>query len=300
MPKFTGLIDAIMTPFDEEGEINEKVFRELIDFQLQGGLHGLFVCGGGGEGILMSIPERKRAAEIAIGHAKGRCKIIVHVGALATRDCVELAQHAEATGADAVGSLPPFAFGRDPDSIVAHFAQIVAAVHIPVLAYHLPHMTHVEIYAPLMERLHYEAGVAGVKFTDYNLLAMQQLLKCCDGKLEFLYGRDEQLLPALVMGAPGGIGSTYNVMPNLFGQLWREWQAGQLEAAQSTQGAINRIIEALLAVGGIGACKEMLNFLGFDCGKPRSPNRAVSPEESAKLRAELDKAGYFDLVRGPG
>lgn len=296
MPKLTGLINAVMTPFDENGEFNEPPFRELIDFQLRGGLHGLFVCGGGGEGILMSVEERKQVAEAALDHAKDRATLIIHVGALPTRDCVELAKHAEAKGADAVSSLPPFTFGKDPDSIVAHFAQIVDAVSIPVLAYHLPHMTGVEVYAPLMERLHNEAGVAGIKFTDYNLLAMQQLMKCCDGQLELLYGRDEQLLAALVMGARGGIGSTYNVMPNLFGQLWSEWQTGQLEAAQSTQRSINSIIEVLLEGGGIGACKEMVNFLGFDYGKPRSPNRAMSEEESASLRAKLEKAGYFDLV----
>ena len=297
MAKLTGLFDAIMTPFDTKGQFNEGAFRELVDFQLAGGLHGLFVCGGGGEGLFMNVPERKQVAQAALDHAGSRCQIIVHVGALATRDCVELAKHAEDHGALAVGSLPPFTFAKDPDTIVAHFAQIVEAVTIPVLAYHLPGVTHVEIYAPLMERLHNEAGVAGIKFTDYNLHAMQQLMDCGPGDLELLYGRDEQLLGALVMGARGGIGSTYNVMPNLFGQLWREYADGQLAAAQATQRSINGVIGVLLRGGGIGACKAMLNMLGFDCGAPRSPSRALTPAAVGELRVALEAVGYFDLVK---
>ncbi len=293
MPIFTGLTNAIVTPFDEDGNFDEKAYRELISWQLENGLHGMFICGGGGEGILMSVEERKTAAAAAIDEIGGRGHKIVHVGALPTRDSVELALHAQDLGADAISSLPPFMFGRDDDSVVEHFAQVVEAVDVPVYAYHLPFMTCVEIYAPLMQRLVDEAGVTGIKFTDYNLLQMQLLLKVTE---DLLYGRDEQILAALVMGAPGGIGSTYNVMPNLFGRLWKEWQTGELEAAQATQGAINSIIGVLLEYGGIGACKEMLNFLGFDAGFPRRPNRTLKPAQSAKLKADLETVGYFDLV----
>jgi len=300
MPRFTGLIDAVMTPFNAEGEVNEKAFREIIDFQLDGGLHGLFVCGGGGEGVYMNLAERKRVAEVALDHARDRSHVIVHVGAVATRDVVELAQHAEANGAHAVAALPPFIFAKDPDTVVAYFAQIVEAVDIPVLAYHLPVVTGVEIYADLMERLYHEAGTAGMKFTDHNLLAMQEILDRVGEDMEFLYGRDEQIIAGLLMGAPGGVGSTYNVMPNLFGQLWRQWEARQVDAAAATQHTINRIISVLCELGGIRACKEALNLLGFDCGQPRSPIRPVSEAESGALREKLDKVGYFDLVRRQG
>ena len=293
MPIFTGLINAIVTPFDADDQFNEAAYRELIDWQLAAGLHGFFICGGGGEGILMSPDERKCVAVAATDQIGDRGHKIVHVGALPTRDCVELAKHAEGLGADAVSSLPPFTFGSDPDSIVAHFAQIVDAVSIPVYGYHLPHMTHVEIYAELMGRLMAEAGVTGIKFTDYNLLQMQLLLKVTDN---LLYGRDEQIVAALVMGAPGGIGSTYNVMPNLFSQLWSQFQAGDIPAARATQDSINGIIGVLLGGGGIGACKEMLNFLGFAAGYPRSPNRRLTAEASTKLKADLEAVGYFDLV----
>ena len=294
MPIFTGLINAVVTPFNESGEFDEKAYREIISWQLDNGLTGMFICGGGGEGILMSADERRRVADVAVDEVGDRGYKIVHVGALPTRECVELAKHAEGLGVDAISSLPPFMFGKDDDSVVAHFAQIVAAVDVPIFGYHLPHMTGVEMYAPLMKRLVDEAGVCGLKFTDYNLLQMQLLLEVTEN---LLYGRDEQLVAALVMGAPAGIGSTYNVMPNLFSQLWREFQGGDVKAARSTQDSINRVIAVLLEGGGIGACKEMLNFLGLQAGAPRSPNRTLSPEASAALKAKLEAVGYFDLVK---
>ncbi len=295
MPLFTGLINAPITPLNEDGTLNEASYRRIINWQLEAGLHGMFLCGGGGEGVFLPVEVRKAAAAAGVDEIGDRGHKIVHVGALSLRDTIELAQHAQKCGADAVGSLPPFTFATDDETIVQFFKGLVEAVDIPVFAYHLPPVTHVNIFTDLMRKLVEDAGVTGIKFTDHNIFEAQRLMKVTDGNL--LYGRDEQIVAALFMGAPGGIGSTYNVMPNLYGDLWKQFQAGEYDAAQKSQRTINRIIEVILNYGGVGSLKAMLNLLGFDAGAPVMPNRTLPPNRVASLKADLDAIGYFDLVK---
>ena len=299
MTRFAGLYDAIVTPFQADGTFNETAYRQIIDFQLAGGLKGLFVCGGGGEGVLMTTEERKRVAGVALDHVGERGTVIVHVGAVSTWEAVELAKHAEGAGAPLVAAVPPFYFGKDEESLIEHFRQIVEAVSIPVLAYHMPLITGVVVTAPVVERLMAESGVAGLKFTDFDLRTMQLFMACGGGKCMLFYGRDEQIVAALTMGAKAGIGSTYNVMPNLLGKLWREFQAGDIKAAANTQATVNQIINVLLRYGGLGACKAALDMLGFDCGPPRGPNRPLDAQTLTAFRADLSEIGYFDLVKRP-
>ncbi len=297
MVELTGLFNAIVTPFDADRNFNEQAFRELIDFQVAGGIKGLFVCGGGGEGVLMNTAERKRVAEVAVDHLGDRGRTLVHIGSLSTLECLELAQHAESIGATAVGALPPFFFGTDDDSLVYHYAQIVKSTSLPVFAYHLPPMTHIYIYADLMERLMSEAGVVGIKYTDFDLFQMRRLMDCGNGSCQLLYGRDEQLVPALVMGAKGGIGSTYNMMPNLYGRMWSEWEAGDLKAATQTQLLVQKFTGLLLRYRGLPAVKVALNLLGYEAGECRPPLRPLTQDESAAFQRELEQLGYFDLVK---
>jgi N-acetylneuraminate lyase len=296
MEDFRGLVSAIITPFDETGAVKETAFRQLVEYQMSAGLHGLFVCGGGGEGVLMSVPERQRIAEIAVEQVAGRGKVIVHVGALSTRDAVALAQHAEGVGADGVAAIPPLYWGRDEASIVAFYARLAASVHVPVYTYHIPAITHIEITVPLMERLMTEAGIAGIKYTDHNLLIVQQLLDCGGGTCKLFYGRDEQILPALLYGAEAGIGSTYTMMPNLFVRLWNQFGSGDLKGASETQNQINRLIRAVIKFPGIAALKAACGLLGLDGGCVRGPNLELTPADRAALESDLKAAGFFDLV----
>ena len=298
MRDFRGLVNAIVTPFGDDGAILEPELRAIVDYQFEAGLHGLFVCGSGGEGILMNVEERQRVAEIVLDQTAGRGKVIVHVGALATHDCVALARHAEEQGADAISAIPSFYFGRDDDSIVAYYRAMSEAVSVPLYAYHIPSLTNLNMTVELLERLIAEAGIAGLKYTDFDLLTVQQFLDC-GGGCQVFYGRDEQIVAGLLMGCQAGIGSTYNMMPNLFARIWEQLQGGDIPGAIETQNQINAAIRALHGYPGIAAVKAALGFLGLNAGTVRGPNLDLTPEQKGAYRSDLEACGFFDLVPGP-
>jgi len=289
-----GIYPALFTPYDETGAISEEMLRKLISVQVAAGVDGVYLCGGTGEGLLLSIEERKRVAEIAVQDAKGHAKVVVHVGSVATGDCVELAQHAEQVGADAVSSVPPFYYGVSIDGIADHYAQIAAACGLPLLLYNIPTAVQVTVTPDMMSRFLEISTVSGIKFSSYHLFHMWQMLQLDSGRLSVFSGNDEVLLGALAMGAHGAIGLTLNLMPGLYRDLYKSATSGDFATARCLQDYANRVIAILLRYPVIPAAKEAMRWIGYDCGPCRSPLERLTPAQSTQLIAELRKAEFFD------
>lgn len=296
--RFEGIIPALVTPYDAGNKVSDEMLRRLVGCHLKIGVNGLYLCGATGEGVLLSIEERKHITEVVINEVRGRLPVIVHVGAISTADAAELASHAERTGADAIASVPPFFYGVSAETILQHYAGIVERCRLPLLLYNIPSLTGVTVTPKMMARLMEIPNVVGLKFSSNDLYQMRQMLELEGGRLNVLFGQDEMFLPALIMGAHGSVGLTLNFMPKLFLEIFCNFRAGKIEEAQKTQFLVNQIISVLMEFSAIPAAKEILRFKGYDCGPARSPLQVLTSEQKTRLRSALEALGFFNLEVG--
>lgn len=298
MKEIQGILPALLTPFDTDETVNEKVLRDLVEFFVSAGVDGLFVNGGTGEGIKQTEEERRLVAETVIDQIKGRVVVIIHVGAITTSTAIQLAKHAEDIGADAVASIPPLFSGTDADTIEQHYRLVAEASSLPLFLYYIPNLTGIDITGQMLERLMEIPTIKGVKFSSYDLNAMREYIEIKKGRLTVLYGHEEMLLPALVMGASGGIGGAYNIMPKLFVDIYHSFKKGEMKKAQNLQYKADRVIRVLDQFTYDAVLKEAMRLIGFDCGFCKRPTRPLSTEERKELQAGLSKLAFPDEFGG--
>ena len=293
MKTLKGICPAIVTPFDPQGAFDPAAMRRIIQHQLQAGVDGFYVGGGTGEGLLLTRAERQSLLETVIDEVQGKALVIAHVGAFQTPETLALAKHAGDAGADAIAALPPGYFYR-PDAIglLRYYTAVAEAGGVPLLVYNIPQRTGISMTQELFDQLLQIPNIVGMKDSSGNSYALG--LYFSGGKNPVIFnGEDTALLSGLLAGACGGIGATYNLMPLHFVELWRCVLANDLQDAARTQARINDIINALMVVDLFGGIKQTLAWMGLPCGEPRSPNRALTAGETAKLRASLEGVGFF-------
>jgi N-acetylneuraminate lyase len=294
MSMLAGIVPAVITPFDAEGKFNVRSFEQLVERLYAAGVHGLYLCGSTGEGMLQTVAQRKQVAEAAMRNSPSDKSVIVHVGANTTDEAIELARHAARIGAHAVSSLPPCVGLYSFAEIKSYYERLAAASDIPLLIYFFPEVAPAIKTAGQVLELAAIKNVVGLKFTDYDLYTMLRLKE--QGSTIF-YGRDEMLSAGLLLGADGGIGSFYNVIPELFLQLWRLAQEGRWSETRALQARINEFITITLRYPLFPALKSILGWAGIDCGPCLAPRRqSLSADESARLRDELTSAGLLELI----
>ena len=294
MKALRGIFPATVSPFGEDGAFDSGAMRKIVAHQVDAGAHGLYICGGTGEGLLMTVEERQEALEVVLDEVDGRAAVVSHIGSFSTKDTVTLARHASGTKAAAVAALPPAWFYQpDDEGLVRYYAEIANASQLPLLVYNIPQRTGISMTEGLFERLLELDNVVGMKDSSGDIFSLGHFLTIGSDPVIF-EGDDAVLLPALLAGASGGIGGSYNVMPSLFVQLWDAVQSKDTDAAAALQLRINEIIRALLVVDTIVAVKQTLSWMGMGNGQPRTPLRPLTEDETATLRRSLESVGFFD------
>ncbi len=288
-----GIYPAIVTPLDIKGLYDSEAMRKIVQYQLKAGVDGFYVCGGTGEGLLLTQEERRAVLETVLDEVKGNAGVIAHVGAFQTADTLSLTRHASEVGADAIAALPPAYFYK-PDmlGLVLYYTAVAEASGVPLLIYNIPQRTGITMTQDLFDRLLKVQNIVGMKDSSGDIYSLG--LFSAQGRETLIFeGEDTVLLAALLAGACGGIGSTYNMMPQLFVQLWNAFQAKDLETMTKTQSRINELINAVEVIDLFAGLKQTLAWMGLECGEPRTPNRPLTEEETAKLRQSLESAGFF-------
>lgn len=278
-----GIIPAIVTPFDGNERFARPAFEQLIHRLYSAGVHGLYVCGQTGEGLQQSVSQRKLVAEAAVEASPEGKTVIIHVGAPSTNDAVELARHASEVGAHVVSSLPP-AGAYSFNEIRDYYQAIAEASQVPLLIYYFPSMAPAIRTTGQVLDLCGIPNVCGLKFTDSDFFRLWCLRRA--GAVAF-NGSDEMMVAGLIMGANGGIGSTYNLMPEAFVSLYERAVAGDWNGARQMQDAINELIEVLLRYPVHAAIKATLKWSGIDCGHCIGPRQRLSPQEEDQLRTAV-------------
>ncbi len=283
--RWKGIIPAMITPYDENGAIDEGRTRRLTRHLLDRGVTGLYLCGSTGEGFLQSIDERKQVLEFVLDEAKGKAVVIAQVGTMDTASSVELTRHAARAGADAVSAVAPFYYKHRPQEIRNHYLDIVRAADIPLIIYHFPDFTGVTATSSFYAELSKIDGIIGVKYTSKDTFELQQIIEACGDDFLVFNGPDECLLAGLATGCCGAIGSTYNIMPDIFVRLFRAFSEGRLGDARSMQAEANRVIAELLKYDFIAFEREILRLQGVSVGAPRKPIQQLSSEQRRDIRA---------------
>ena len=293
MPALQGILPAIVTPVDARECFRAAAFERLVERLYRAGVDGLYVCGQTGEGWQQTAAQRKLVAEAAVRCSPRGKTVIVHVGAQSTAEAVDLARHAASAGAHAVSSLPP-AGGYPFDEVREYYRTLAAASPLPLLIYYFPSLSpSIRTLDQILE-LCALPNVAGLKFTDSDLYRVWVIRR--SGAVVF-NGSDEMLVAGLLIGACGGIGSIYNLLPDEFAALYRLSAAGAWTEARAVQDRINGLIQAILQFPLIAAVKTMLAWTGLDCGPVIAPRRMLTPAEQDELRALVARTAYADRFR---
>ena len=206
MKKFTGIFPAVASPCDQEDRFLEDKFSTLVTDLYKAGVQGLYICGGTGDGYKMRVPERKRAAELAVDLSRrAGGSLIVHVGAASTREAVELTEHAAHIGADAISSMPPN--NASQVEMLSYYTDLARSSSLPaVFIYYFPsRLASAPSLHQLLQLLDID-GVVGLKVSDWNLFLLKRLVLARPDLLVF-NGFDEFLYLGLLYGATGGIGT---------------------------------------------------------------------------------------------
>jgi 2-dehydro-3-deoxy-D-pentonate aldolase len=298
---FGGLMPAMVTPFDERGELDLAATEAVIERFLEAGVSGISPLGSTGEASHLTAVERRRFAEEVTRMVAGRVPVVVGVGFSGTRETVELASHAQEAGADAVLVVSPFYWKVGEEGLFRHFATVAEAVDIPVVVYNLPMLTGIDLSPALIGRLAGEyPNVVGLKdtVTEYfHTVAVLREIKPTRPDFSVLSGWEDLILPSLLAGADGSICAFANVAPELFVNLVEAAKSGDLTRAAE----LHRQVLTLVTLGAysdpaMGAIKLAMRKLGVPISPTvRGPALPATDEEG--VEAVLEEVGLTTVSK---
>jgi N-acetylneuraminate lyase len=296
--RYTGLIAATFTPMREDGPLRLDRAAPMVEFLQRSGIHAIYVVGSTGEGVSLSVRERREAAEAFVRAARGRLPVIVQVGHTSLTEARELAAHAQDIGADAVSAVPPFYFKPSSAANLADcMAQIAGgAPKLPFYYYHIPAITSVGLDLVDFIRMARKRmpTFAGIKYTAPTVHEYMACVAEAGDDLDIFWGVDEMLLCGLAAGAKGAVGSTYNYAAPVYRRLIDAFERGNLEEAREWQARSVEMIRHILEAGGLSAQKAVMQLIGQDCGPTRLPLPQLSKDQIERMGARLREIGYFE------
>ena len=264
-----GVIPAMITSFNKDESINKEGIRKTINYLISEKVNGLYITGSTGETFLMSQDEKKQVIEIIVEEVNGRVPVIAHIGSIGTKITTELGQYAEKVGVDALSALPPFYYGFSNDEIFSYYKDISNTTNLPITIYNISHAHLMDL--DMLKRLAAIKNVKGVKYTAPTHFNFNKIKKEVGENFKIYSGMDEMSLSGLISGADGIIGSFYNLMPEMFVDIYAKVKEGNINAAKKIQEKINIIILYALGKSGYPFIKMGLNWLGIDSGYVRKP-----------------------------
>jgi 4-hydroxy-tetrahydrodipicolinate synthase len=296
---FSGLMPAMVTPFDERGEVDLEATEAVVERFVEAGVDGISPLGSTGESTHLAADERRRFTEEVVRIVAGRVPLVAGVGSAGTREAVDLARHAQSAGVDAVLVVSPFYWTVGEEALFRHFAAVAEAVDIPVFIYNLPLLINTDLSASLIARIAAEyPNVAGIKDTTAqytHTVEVLQTVKPVRPDFSVLAGFEPLILPSMLAGADGSICAFANVAPELFVNLVRSAQEDDLQRAAE----LHRRVLFLLTLGAasdppISAVKLAMQMLGVPISPAvRGPALPIPEEAHEKVESVLREAGLL-------
>jgi 4-hydroxy-tetrahydrodipicolinate synthase len=285
-----GAIPALVTPLDRGGELMEQGLRDVIDFTIAGGVHGLFVLGSSGEIYGLTDDQKQRVVEITVEHTAGRVPVYAGASEITTRDCIKTARMVEAVGGvTALSVLTPYFLTPTQSELIQHFTDIARATELPIMLYENPGRTHVTISAETCQTLSRVDGIIGIKDSSGDLSQMLNYLNVTDADFTVLTGRDTLIYAGMCIGAKGAIASTANLAPRLVAEIYNAYVAGDHARALELQFQLSPLRAWIEKATFPVVLKEGLRLLGVDVGVALAPAGDLTAEQRRDLQTVLGK-----------
>lgn len=292
---FKGSLTALVTPFKEDGSLDEAAFQALVDWQIEEGTTGLVPVGTTGETPTLSHDEHKRVVEICVEVAAKRVPVIAGAGSNSTAEAIDLAQFAQEAGADGVLVVTPYYNKPNQRGLHAHFAAVARAVDLPILIYNIPPRSVVDMTTETMAELASEfANIVGVKDATQRLERVSEQRAACGADFIQLSGEDGTALAHRAHGGHGCISVTANVAPRLCAEFQAACEKGDYETALDYQDRLFPLHRALFLEPNPGGPKYALSKLGRVTNRLRSPLVSVEPATERAIDAALVHAGILN------
>jgi 4-hydroxy-tetrahydrodipicolinate synthase len=289
---FQGAFTAIVTPF-KNGQFDEATYRELIEFQIAGGIHGIVPCGTTGESPTLSHAEHKRVVEVCLDQVKKRVPVIAGTGSNNTAEALELTKHAEKAGANAALMITPYYNKPTQEGLYQHFKTIADATKIPIVVYNVPGRTSVNLLPETVARLAKLPSIIGIKEATGDLKQGSKVLELLPSNFCVLSGDDFTVLPLLSVGGHGVISVVSNPVPGDMAGMCDAFFKGDLDAARKLHYKMWPLMEAMFYETNPVPVKAALKMMGKITGDVRQPLCPLSAANEEKLRGVMQKYGLI-------
>lgn len=283
MKPLTGIVTAMLTPFSQEGALDIPALERLTDYLIDSGVDCLYPTGSMGEMLRLSTAERKTVVETVVRAAAGRVPVYAHVGAVTTQETVELAQHAQACGADGIGVVTPAYFTLSQRELEAFYLDVASCVDCPVYLYAIPQYAVNDISADLAARLNAKsANIVGIKTSVAESRRIMDYLAI--GNFRVLQGQDRLTLPCLTLrGVDGIVSGGSSAYPDPYVAIRRALLKGDIAEANEANDLLQGYL-ACVSYGAVPAEKAFLKERGLDIGPPRRPGLPATEEQVKAIK----------------
>jgi 4-hydroxy-tetrahydrodipicolinate synthase len=291
--RFRGSFTALVTPF-KNGAVDEKAFRELVDWQIDEGTNGLVPVGTTGESPTLSHDEHKQVVEWCVDQAKGRVPVIAGAGSNSTAEAIDFSRHAEKAGADAVLIVTPYYNKPTQEGLYRHFKAINDAIGIPIIIYNIPPRSVIDMSVDTMTRLYELKNIAGVKDATANIVRLSQQRAAMGPDFNQLSGEDGTCLGFMAHGGHGCISVTSNVAPRLCAEFQSACLKGDYASALTLHDKLMPLHQNLFVETNPSPAKYALSVLGKISDDVRLPMVPLSDTSKAKVREAMVHAGLIN------
>lgn len=293
MERFHGAITALVTPFID-GELDEKGLVDLIEFQIENGIHGIVPCGTTGESATLGFDEHKRVIDLTVRTVNGRVPVIAGTGANSTLEAIELTESAKDSGADAVLSVAPYYNKPNQEGLYLHFKAIAEAVDIPMVLYNVPGRTVIHILPETVARLAKIDNIIGIKEACGSLEQISDVIRFCPDDFILLSGDDFTSMPTALIGGNGVISVISNVDPAGMSRMMEAALSGNLSEANKEHYRLFTMMKLMFKSPSPGPAKKALEMLGrIQDGTPRLPMTPADDQTTQALVEEMSRLGML-------
>ena len=293
MERFHGAITALVTPFID-GRLDEQGLVDLIEYQIENGIHGIVPCGTTGESATLDFDEHKQVINLTVKTVAGRVPVIAGTGANSTSEAIELTESAKKSGADAALSVVPYYNKPNQEGLYRHFKAIAEAVDIPILLYNVPGRTVIHVLPETVARLAEIPNIVGIKEACADLGQVSDVIRFCPPDFVLLSGDDFSAMPTIFTGGKGVISVVANVDPGGMARMVEAALGGDAVAARSEHYRLFPLMRLMFKSTSPGPAKKALELLGrMKDGEPRLPMTGPDTATIEALQAELRRLGML-------
>ena len=290
-----GIIPALVTPFNEDGSINYAEAGKLLDYTMEGGVHGLFIMGTNGEFYAIGMHEAVKYTEFAANYVNGRLPLFVGLGSNNTEMAVRQGLRLKEAGAEYFTVITPYFQALSDREIISYYTEIADSLKTPILIYNSPARTNINVSADVVRTLSAHPYIIGIKDSSGNMDNLKSYIEASEGQdFDVLCGSDSKILTALRMGAKGAVASTSNLIPKVIVGIYENYVNGREDEAQRCQEELEKLRLTMKLAGTPAVLKKSLQLIGIDAGVPAKP---VMPAEDPDVLKQIDEMlRYYGLI----